>query len=101
MAFLVLLGLVIWFPILVSNSQKKESDELIRKGRLVQATVVEVNDIEDVVLKYELMLPDGKTVQRGSDILPYGSKIKTGDKVIVRYNPMLPAVSRYVERDQT
>jgi hypothetical protein len=47
------------------------------------------------------MLPYGKTTQTGSDILPYGTKIKTGDKIMVRYNPMLPAVSRCVERDQT
>jgi hypothetical protein len=50
--FLVLLGLAVWFAILVTNSQKKELDELKRKGRLAQATVVEVNDIEEVFVKY-------------------------------------------------
>ena len=95
---LISIGFVAWLSVLHDSSQKKERDELKRKGHLVQAIVFDVNVTEDVIVKYEFPLPDGKAIQRGSDMLTYGTQIRKGDKIIVRYNPMLPAVSKYVER---
>jgi hypothetical protein len=91
-------GLFALLGVLGAKSEKHERHELARKGHLVSATIVSVQESDGIWVKYEFKLPDGKTTQTGSDVLPYGTKIKAGDKIIVRYNPMLPAVSKYVER---
>lgn len=81
-------------PILASRAQTRATQNLSDVGHLTVATITSVQSSDDTTVKFEFVLPDGQSIQKGTTYLPSHLKIVAGDRLTVRYNPKLPAICR-------
>lgn len=95
---LLLLCAAIAIPaVLAARSAARSEKQLVQSGRLAVAEIVAVDRVEDVVVQFEFVLPDGRSIQRGTDMLPLTFRnLQVGEKMVVRFNPKLPAICRLV-----
>ena len=94
---LLLLALAALFvipAILGSRSQKAQDSNLAQSQSLAIGQVEHITRSDDLIVRFNFELPGGKTIQRASGVLPLSSKAAPGMKIMVRYNPKLPAVCR-------
>ena len=94
---LLLLALAALFvipAILAGRSQKAQTSKLAQSQNLAIGQVEQITRSDDLIVKFSFELPDGKTVQHASSALPLSSKVVAGMKIMVRYNPKLPAICR-------
>jgi hypothetical protein len=98
LVLLALICLLVVLPAVLGARSAGEGDrQLAKLGKLAVAEILTVERTEDVVVRFEFLLPDGRSVQRGTDFLPITFRtVQVGEKMVVRFNPRMPAICRLV-----